>query len=283
MGFICCAGFAFPDDAFATGKKDEVHRVKMDTIEKGKKEDSIPKPEQTLESTQPEKEPITKPIPVQANDKAKNKSPLPEKASEQVLTQEKQDKNRNIPKPSDNQTKKTEKKVIADINKDAALTKKKQVKTSNSSNKEENSSTLLNNSVSERSNVRQTTPKIRHVSDKDQTVKSQKEVEAASSKTIPEAKKNVPSHQENVPKKATLHSPSNSKVTEGASSKDRSGNGSHTNSLFDKFLLEAEDYMIAMRIQPFISKQLEFRNQWDHAPPSPPPQRTPFSSFLMNK
>lgn len=293
-GSIVCAGLFFPYDAFAE-KPDHAQKAseqsdqaRGEIVKTMKDLDSIPKASsrkisEKQEPKQPTKEVVekAKAIPAQASEKAGQKDPLPERANEKAKqsveeSKQKSEKALKVIHTTEKETTKTVKKTVTDQNKEKTRTSEKQKETSkDASVKEVKSSEKSAQPVSEKKNVEKTSPKILERSEGVQTVKPMKESNDPDDKPEVEEKKNLPSIPDNgLNAKVGIHSLTNQKAPDGPS-KDRSGNGSYTSSIFDKFLLESEKYLSLKRIQPFISRKYELRNQWDHAPPSPPPQDSP--------
>ncbi len=291
-GSIVCAGLFFPFDAFAekpdkaekpSESKEIVEAVKdLDSTSNASSDENSKKqePKQSIKKVV-EKSRV---FPAQASEKAgqKEKKPLPQIANEkaQQATEEGKEKSKRALKvihTTEKKVKQTVKKSVSGQNKENTQTSEKQMETSKEASKKDvKASEKSAKPVSKRKNVEKTTPKILDRSDANQTVKPMKEAEDAYEQPEVEEEKNLPSNPDNgFNAKVKIHSLTNQKASEGPS-KDRSGNGSYTSSIFDKFLLESEKYLSLKRIQPFVSRQYELRNQWDHAPPSPPPQDFPF-------
>jgi len=286
-GSIVCAGLFFPNDAFAE-KPEQAQKTSeaKEIVEPMKDQDTISNASSNENSVkqkpkQPVKEVVEKAEVISARASEKAGQKLPEIANEkaQQAVQEAKGKNEKAFKvihTTEKETNQSVKKSVSDQNKEKTQTSEKQKETSpkDPSMKDEKTSAQL---VSERKNVEKASSKTLDRSEEDQTVKPMKESnDDTKDKPGVEEKKNLPSIPDNgLHAKVKIHTLTNQKVPDGPS-KDRSGNGSYTSSIFDKFLLESEKYLSLKRIQPFISRQFELRNQWDHAPPSPPPQESPF-------
>ncbi|HZH60478.1 MAG TPA: hypothetical protein VEY70_13050 [Metabacillus sp.] len=289
-GSIICAGLFFPYDTFAE-KPDQAQKAieAKEIVETMKDLDSISNASsdensKKLEPKQPVKEVVEKavPTPAQASEKAGQKDTLPEIANEkaQQAVQESKQKNEKVLKvihTTEKETNQTVKKTVSGQNKEKTQTSEKQKETSKDASMKVKSFEESAQPVGKKKSAERTSPKILNRSEEDQTVKTMKESnDVAKDKPEVEEKKNLPSIPDNgLNAKVKIYSLTNQKAQDGPS-KDRSGNGSYTSSIFDKFLLESEKYLSLKRIQPFISRQFELRNQWDHAPPSPPPQKSSF-------
>jgi hypothetical protein len=267
IGFVVCVALAFPTDAFAekgeNAQKPSIQNGHAQEVsETVKDQDSIskPSPQAKIEITEPDKpkKKVEKVIPDQASEKA------------QQTVGEVRQKSERASKPLPSTVKET-KKVVNNSQpeknqKEETKTREKQ-KTSPITN-EIHAKTVEDSSTED---VNQPSTKIVQPVEGNKT-ESIDEVVIENEEPEDKEKKNSPSSQEKYPKDTkAVHSPSHTKVPDG-SSKDRSGNGQNTSSLSVKLLLEAEKYLNLKRNQPLVSRTYEFRNQWDNAPPSPPPE-----------
>jgi hypothetical protein len=275
VAFVCFVAFAFPNDTSAKENGQAENRntqnaqKKVDTV---KKEISKPTPSPQAKPEKPSQNKVEKTLPAQASEKASKAKRPPEKASD------KPSNTKQLPKKASEKAKqavskvKEEKPNTVNSNQSSVQPDKESLTTEKKEETEVKSSPLQT--------VVTTTPSVKETASKTSgKVDVVKPVDTSEEKGSAEPKKedNSPVNKENnVPIKAiTPHSSVSQKSSEGSSS-DRTSKGSNANSTFDKFIVNAEAYLIVKRVQPLISKQLEFRNQWDHAPPSPPPQDTPF-------
>lgn len=274
VALVSFVAFAFPDDTFAKdngqaeNKNAQNAQQKVDTV---KKEISKPTPSPQAKPEKPVQNKVEKTLPAQASEKASKAKPLPEKASDKTSnTKQLPEKASDKAKQAVNKVKEEKEKTV-NSNQPSEQTEKKSSATEKKAEIEVKSPSQT--VVTTTHSVKETTSKASEKGDDVKPADTSKEevnVEPKKEDELPIKKEN------NVPIKAiNPHSSVSQKSSEG-SSKDRTSKGSNANSTFDKFIVNAEAYLIVKRVQPLISKQLQFRNQWDHAPPSPPPQDTPF-------
>ncbi|MFV2047705.1 hypothetical protein [Bacillus sp. AFS040349] len=274
VALVSFVAFAFPDDTFAKdngqpeNKNAQNAQQKVDTV---KKEISKPTPSPQAKPEKPLQNKVEKTLPAQASEKASKAKSLPEKASDKTSnTKQLPEKAGDKAKQAVNKVKEEKEKAV-NSNQPSEQAEKKSSATEKKEETEVKASpqTVVTTTPS----VKETTSNASEKGDDVKPVKTSKEEVSVDPKKEdePPVKK-----ENNVPIKAVNpHSSVSQKSSEG-SSKDRTSKGSNAKSTFDKFIVNAEAYLIVRRVQPLISKQLQYRNQWDHAPPSPPPQDTPF-------
>jgi hypothetical protein len=255
-------------------------------VEKAIPDQASEKVEKAIPAQASEK--VEKAIPAQASEKVKRAVQVPNQASEkaQKTVQEVKQGSEKASKAMQSTVKETKKAVknsLPEKNQEAEAETQttKQQKTTPSNNEihsneaVESSNKSIQHAISGE-NANQQSTKMVQMLDDDKTVQSIKEAGSINEEPETEEKENIPSGQEKYPRDImVVHSPHNTKTPDG-SSKDRTGYGQHTTSFVDKWLLEAEKYLNLKRIQPLVSRTYEYRNQWVNAPPSQPPQVTPF-------
>jgi chemotaxis protein histidine kinase CheA len=231
-------------------------------------------------------EKVEKAIPAQASEKVEKAVQVPNQASEkaQHTVQEVKQRSEKASKAMQSTIKETKKAVdnsLPEKNQEAETETTKQQKTTPNNNEihsneaEESSDKSVQHAISGENTNQQSTKMVQMLDD-DKTVQSIKEAGSIDEEPETEEKEKFPSGQEKYPQDImVVHSPHNTKTPDG-SSKDRTGYGQNTTSFVDKWLLEAEKYLNLKRIQPLVSRAYEYRNQWVNAPPSQPPQTTPF-------
>ncbi len=275
VALVSFVAFAFPDDTFAreNGQAENSNaqnaQQKVDTV---KKEISQPTPSPQAKPEKPVQNKVEKNLPAQASEKASKAKPLPEKASDKTSnTKQLPEKASDQAKQAVNKVKEDKKKMVNSTQPSEQTEKKKSSATEQKAEIEVKAS--LQTVVTTTPSVKESTSNTSEKADDVKPVETSKEEVSVEPKKEDETPVNK---ENNVPIKAINPHSSVSQKSSEESSKDRTSKGSNANSTFDKFIVNAEAYLIVKRVQPLISKQLEFCNQWDHAPPSPPPQDTPF-------
>jgi chemotaxis protein histidine kinase CheA len=232
-------------------------------------------------------EKVEKAIPVQAREKVEKAVQLPNQASEkaQQTVQEVKQRSEKASEAMQSTVKEAKKAVnnsLPEKNQEAETETIKQQKTTPNnneihSNEAKESSDKSVQHVISGENTNQQLTKMVQMLDDDKTMQSiKKEAGSIDEESETEEKEKIPSGQAKYPKDIIVVQPPHNTKTPDGSSKDRTGYGQNTTSFVDKWLLEAEKYLNLKRIQPLVSRAYEYRNQWVNAPPSQPPQATPF-------